>query len=198
MNAEVKSILENENYQVDIYTESNIAYKSISANYDLFLIDIDIPKIIEINIVKHIKDININSKIMIIGSSIAFKEAYIQSCDEFIKKPYSVFELLLKIKNIKKGKKEIIINKEVIYNKDLGRLRVEENIYIQLSKKEDILFSLLLTNRGRVIFRDYLMDYIYENNNCLSAFSSLINRLRKKIPYGIIKSCLNGTGYYIE
>lgn len=197
MNLEIKSLLENSSYKVDIYSECEDVYNASLCKYDLFLLDNDVPEIKQIDLVKHIRKINKNSEIVIIGSSIDINVDYEQNCYDFIKKPFSTFELLLKINKIKREKKKVIVNEDIIYYKELGRLSIKEVNSVQLSKKEDMLFNLLLSNRGRVISRNRIIDFLYESNK-ESALSSLINRLRNKIPNGIIKTSINGMGYIIE
>jgi hypothetical protein len=61
-----------------------------------------------------------------------------------------------------------------------------KNKAIELSKKEFFLFELFLLNTGRIISRDYIIDYVWDKRDYVSqnTIDVYISRLRKKIsPY---------------
>lgn len=100
LNEAITEIIELESYIVDCFYDGEIAFNSISNEYDLYILDINIPNINGLDILEKIKEININSKVIIISANInieLIKEAYLLGCDDYLKKPFDTEELILKI-----------------------------------------------------------------------------------------------------
>ena len=100
LNESIKEMLETENFIVDSFYEGDVAYENIIGDYELYIFDINVPNIDGLYLLEHIKNINPNSKVIMISANInidQIKEAYLKGCDDYIKKPFDIVELLLKI-----------------------------------------------------------------------------------------------------
>ena len=108
----------------------NIIDKS---NFQLYIIDINIPHINGLDIVKYIRNKDINTPIIMITASMeleSFKSAYKNGCDDYIKKPFYLEELNIRIsKLIKKSKNKdtlIKISDTVTYDLEYEELNVKK------------------------------------------------------------------------
>ena len=69
-------------------------------NFDLYIIDINIPHINGLEIVKYIRQKDISTPIIMITASMElenFKTAYKNGCDDYIKKPFYLEELEIRV-----------------------------------------------------------------------------------------------------
>ena len=200
LNASIKEMLETEDFIVDSFYEGDIAYENIIGDYELYIFDINVPNIDGLYLLEHIKNINPNSKVIIISANInidKIKEAYLKGCDDYIKKPFDIEELLLKINKYIQRSNIVILDENLYFNKKEKTLFLENNELI-LTKNEKALLILLINNRGKKVNSTQIEDYVYDRvAKSSDAIRSLVKRLRKKISKNIILNSLD-EGYYIK
>ena len=200
LNESIKEMLETENFIVDSFYEGDVAYENIIGDYELYIFDINVPNIDGLYLLEHIKNINPNSKVIMISANInidQIKEAYLKGCDDYIKKPFDIEELLLKINKYTQKPHIIILDENLYFNKNDKKLFLN-NIEIELTKKERNLLILLINNKSNKVSHSQIEDYIYDRvSKSSDAIGSLVKRLRRKITKDIIFNSLD-EGYYIK
>ena len=125
LNESIKEMLETENFIVDSFYEGDVAYENIIGDYELYIFDINVPNIDGLYLLEHIKNINPNSKVIMISANInidQIKEAYLKGCDDYIKKPFDIEELLLKINKYTQKSHIIILDENLYFNKNDKKL----------------------------------------------------------------------------
>ena len=200
LNESIKEMLETENFIVDSFYEGDVAYENIIGDYELYIFDINVPNIDGLYLLEHIKNINPNSKVIMISANInidQIKEAYLKGCDDYIKKPFDIEELLLKINKYTQKPHIIILDENLYFNKNDKKLFLN-NIEIELTKNERNLLILLINNKSNKVSHSQIEDYIYDRvSKSSDAIRSLVKRLRRKITKDIIFNSLD-EGYYIK
>ncbi|MDY3199359.1 MAG: response regulator transcription factor [Arcobacter sp.] len=200
LNESIKEMLEAENFIVDSFYDGNIAYDNIVDNYVLYIFDVNVPNVDGIYLLEHIKTINPNAKVLIISANInidKIKEAYIKGCDDYIKKPFDIQELLLKIDKYTQKSQQIYLDKELVFDLKNKKL-FYENLEISLTKNEKNLLFLLIENKGTNISYSQIEDFVYDRvSKSSDAIRSLVKRLRRKLPKDMILNSLE-EGYFIK
>ncbi len=197
----IKESIELEGHSVTSYFDGLNAYEEISSIFDLFILDINVPNINGIEILTHIKQRYKSAYVIIISASIdivSIKKAYKEKCDDYIKKPFYIEELLYKICNLDSTTSYEILKDGFYYNIDNRTLLNKDNKIVSLTKKENLLLLLLLNNKNNIVTHNQIINYVYEDKVPLeSSIRSLMRRLREKLPEGTINT-LSGQGYCIE
>uniref|UniRef100_UPI004047E716 response regulator transcription factor n=1 Tax=Aliarcobacter sp. TaxID=2321116 RepID=UPI004047E716 len=200
LNESIKEMLEIENYIVDSYYDGSIAYEHIIGDYNLYIFDINLPNIDGIYLLEHIKTINKNSNVIIMSANIninKIKEAYSKGCDDYVKKPFDIQELLLKVNKYTEKSYFIHLDKNLFFDKKEKILFLDSK-EIELTKNEKNLLFLLIDNIGNKVSHSQIEDFVYEREAKSSdAIRSLLKRLRKKLPKDLILNSLE-EGYYIK
>ena len=200
LNESIKEMLETENYIVHSYYDGNVAYENIIDDYCLYIFDVNVPNIDGLYLLEHIKTINKNSNVIIMSANInidKIKEAYKKGCDDYIKKPFDIQELLLKINKYTKKSYITILDQNLYFDK-MERKLFLNNIEIELTKNEKNLLFLLISNLENKVSYTQIEDFVYGRESKSSdAIRSLVKRLRKKLPKDIILNSLD-EGYYIK
>ncbi len=201
LNESITEMLEIEGYFVSPYYDGNFAFDDILNDFDLYILDINVPNVDGLYLLEYIKKTYPNANILIISANInidIIKEAYTKGCEDYIKKPFDINELLFKInKYNKKYEKATYLNENTYFTKTDKKLYVD-NIEIELTKFEKLLLILLVNYRGKNISQEQIENFVYLGETKTSnAIRSLVKRLRKKIPENII---LNNQdeGYFIK
>lgn len=188
----LKYILEKEAFDVQIANSKKQAIENIKMNnYDLFLLDIQLPDGTGFEICKYIKSIADKPIIFI---SERFEESNIVygldiGADDYIIKPFRNSELVSRILSVlRRYRKNQIIKNEIKYGTlkvDIDKAKVYKNSKeIFLTSLEYKILLMFLNNIDKVITREELLEKIwdidgnYVNDNTLSVY---IKRLRLKI-----------------
>ena len=166
-------------------TEQQIVEK----NPDLVLLDIILPGTNGQEILRNLRRISDVPVIMLTSKTGETDEILAMSygADDYITKPYNPALLLLKIEALfrrlkPQEKQEELEYKGVFLNllKSTCAIRIRKSYCL---KNEISIFHYLLKNRGKIVSRDELMDYLWDCNDFVddNTLTVNINRLRKKI-----------------
>ena len=198
LNKAIKTYLISKGFNVVSYIDGLEAVSAICDGFDLFIIDIDIPKITGIEILEKIRDIYPLIPVIIISATIDMEmitQAYTKGCNDYLKKPFDIKELELKILAFTKVLSEdFMLQENLFYNKKEQKLR-HNDVTIPLTTHENKFLSILIENHGRTVKHEYIESAIWDSQT--AHLRQLVNRLRKKLPVDIIKNRI-GEGYIIE
>jgi DNA-binding response OmpR family regulator len=89
-------------YEVTTYSDGKDAFENLDDSYDLYMVDINLPNVNGIELVKQIKKINKEANIFIMSADINIEtiiKAYDIGCTDYIKKPFDIREIIAKIKH---------------------------------------------------------------------------------------------------
>ncbi len=170
--------------------------------FDLFIIDINIPRISGLDLLKHIRKTDLNTPIIIITASLEiqnFSMAFENGCSEYIKKPFHLKELDIRINNLLAlNKPEIItLNDELTYDLEKEAFYYQ-NKPIKFRYKEKRFCALLMKHINTVVPNALIYDYVWEGEiKETYPLRQLLVELRKKLPFDIIKTKIR-EGYIIE
>jgi two-component system, OmpR family, response regulator len=186
LNSTITNFLRYKGCQTTSVEDGEEALEYIDKNiYDLYIVDINIPKVSGLEVLKYIRQKDLITPVIIITASLELenlKTAYKNGCDEYIKKPFYLEELEIKIDKICVGnyKNEIInISDNISYDTSLEELVINGEIK-RLRKKEKRLLTILLQNINKTVPTQTLENYIWENEiKETYPLRQLVNDLRK-------------------
>ncbi len=171
--------------------------------FDLYIIDINIPDINGLDILKYIRKIDLYTPIIIITASLEienFSNAFENGCSEYIKKPFHLKELDIRINNLL----SLNNNEEIIkFNDDFYYdISVEKCFYknepIPLRYKEKRFCALMVKHVDTVVSNEMIHHYVWEGEVKESyPLRQLLVELRKKLPLNFIQTKFR-EGYMIE
>lgn len=185
---ELKVLLDENGYEgIILESFENIKQDTLSINPDLILLDIKIPYINGQQLLKEIRKESDVPIIMVTSKNTEMDEVLSMSygADDYITKPYNPVLLLLRIEAILKRVNKS--NNNLSYNNvkvNLLKSTLEyEDIELLLSKNEMSIFYFMLMNKGKIVSRDAIMNYLWGNDRFIddNTLTVNINRLRKKL-----------------
>jgi len=190
LNTTITNFLESSDYTVTSSFDGEDAVELIDNNtFMLYIIDINIPTINGLELVKYIRQKDTNTPIVIITASLElsnFQSAFELGCSEYIKKPFFLEELEIRINNILQNKQSNIIkiSDTINYDMEYEELKIDAKT-IKLRKKERRLLTLLLQNINHSVTTEVIESYVWENEIRESyPLRQLVNDLRKRFNSG--------------
>ena len=194
LNNSIVKRLELKGYKIDSFTDGHQALNNVFDGYDCFILDINVPSIDGINILKEIREGDKNIPILIISSSIdldTIKNAYGYGCNDYLKKPFFIDELEVKIEKLCQLDSETIeLNDGFTYNIEKRELYKKE--LVKLTKKETLLLHQLITHKNKVLSYDHILNYVWEGDIATTdSIRTLVMRLRKKIPQNSLETIVD-------
>ena len=203
LNNLIKVYLEKAGYDVIQYFNGTDALNNIDIKAHLWILDIMLPD--EINGYDIIKKIRENNEMMpVIFTSARDKDldkiiGLELGSDDYLTKPYSPKELVLRVNNLIKR----------VYSSDMSKIKYN-NYLIDLEKRivslnnenlnlttlEFDLLKMFLTNKNKSFSRDDILNIIWGENyfGTDRVVDDLIRRLRRKMPDLNIET-MYGYGY---
>jgi DNA-binding response OmpR family regulator len=189
----LKDNLEFEGYKVEIASDGRTGLQKILQNgYDLILLDVMLPEMSGFDICKAARKEGINTPIILLtarGEEIDKVLGLEFGADDYITKPFSLRELLARIKAIlRRSPKEESTEPEFI---KLGRIKVNFKNYlaledageIKMSHKEFELLHFLFKNAGKTVHRDDIISTVWgiDYEITTRTVDNFILKLRHKI-----------------
>ena len=200
LNKAIRSYLSSKGFEVDGFLDGLEAVNAIGLGYDLFVIDIDIPEVNGIDILEKIRTLYPHLPVIMISATIDMEmitKAYTKGCSDYLKKPFDIKELELKIRAFTRiVDNEVDLGAQMRYDKQAQQLSYDDEV-INLTPREHQFLLLLIDNRGWIVSHEQIEFAVWGGDVDTVHLRQLVSRLRKKLPIDIIENRI-GEGYMIK
>ena len=205
LNESICEYLESDGHKIESFFDGLKAYESVKVNsYDLLILDINVPNIDGLSFLEQMHNLKIYVPTIYISALVDIEDisrAYNLGCYDYLKKPFHLKELSLRINRIKLEKDtprvHLRLSKNYSYDQEHSSL-LFENKAQTLSKKQSQIIDLLARSRGMVVDFEKFRIYVWDEQNIDNAtIRAEINRLKKFLKEDMIIN-VRGMGYVIE
>ena len=208
----IASMLKKEKYSVEIMTDGESGLdEALTDVYDLIILDVMLPKMNGFEILKHLRQEKINSKILMLTAKNTIDDKMVgfnNGADDYLTKPFHMEELMARV-NVQLRKNngiscDIIELGDVVLNINSMELcNKNEEHKVKIIGKEFQLLELLMNNANRVMEKEQLFVKIwgYDTDcdiNTLEAYVSFIRKKLKLIKSKINLKAIRNVGYVLE
>jgi len=191
----LKDNLEFEGYQVDFAEDGETGLKNIlEGDYNLVLLDVMLPKMSGFDVCKNVRKKGINTPIILLtakGEEIDKVLGLELGADDYVTKPFSLRELLARIKAVLRRGEDKAQSKSKNDLKTIGRIEVsfssynafEDGLSVQMSHKEFEILNFLWDHKNTTVSRDDLLNHVwgYDESPTTRTVDNFILKLRQKI-----------------
>lgn len=206
LSAQIKKLLNVEGRVVDVAnTGLEALHLGSTKPYDMIVLDVGLPERDGISILREWRSTGVRTPVLILTARDGWSErvdGLDAGADDYMTKPFHMPELAARVRAILRRQ-----NGQINPVVEMGNVSLDcknervtvENVPVDLTAQETAVLTYLAQNRGRLISRSELSEYIYESDgdrdsNTIAVF---ITRLRKKLGPELIKT-VRGRGYMID
>jgi two-component system OmpR family response regulator len=200
--------LRHSGYKIDQARTGSDAEAAVFANdYDLVILDLGLPDIDGFTVLQNLRKDGKVLPILILTARDA-PDDRIRGLDlganDYLCKPFNVGELEARIRALlrkeKWGNRTEIRAGSLIFDTAANKFFIEGEL-LELSSREYFVLEMLLQRKGRVVFKNDLIDHLsnFEKDMTTNALDIVVHRLRKKIDgSGCVIETVKGLGFIIE
>ncbi|WP_375724628.1 response regulator transcription factor [Arcobacter sp. KX21116] len=199
-------LIENQFIVTTVYDGEEAEELIYTDTFNLLLFDINVPSIDGLTLANKIKSSGFNIPIIFLSSASGIenlKKAYQYGANDFIKKPFILEEILIRIKYIQRSffidSTEIIkISNNITFN--LLSISIQkENEIIYLPKKEGKILKYFLLNKNRIISINELIINVwgYDSEPSIATIRTYIKNIRKYLEKDSFET-IKGLGYILK
>lgn len=190
LNQALTTVLRHNNFTVDSAFDGEEALDFIDSNdYDGVILDIMMPKIDGINVLKTIRKEGNNVPVLFLTAKSEIDdrvEGLDAGADDYLTKPFAMKELLARIRALTRRQGEVqdsvLKSGNLSLNKSSFELSVDGK-NVRLGNKDFQMMEMLMSNEGNVISAEKFMDKIwgFDSEADISVVWVYISNLRKKL-----------------
>ncbi|MBQ3298351.1 MAG: response regulator transcription factor [Bacilli bacterium] len=207
----VANRLKKEKYTVDIANDGEEGlYNALEDLYDLIILDIMLPNINGIDILKEIKKNNIKSKVIMLTAKSELEDkllGFSEGANDYIPKPFHIDEVVARVNAQLRTEKVKNNNLEfgdlILDLKTSDIINKNNNEKINIINKEFQLLEYFMNNPNQVLSKEMIYDKVWglDNDsisNNLEAYLSFIRKKLKLINSNVQIKALRNLGYKME
>ena len=193
-----------QNHSVASVYDGNSALETIEKQkFDLLILDSNVPGISGLELIKELRNYNNTTPIIMITAyqdTLHLKTAFTHGCNDYIKKPFELDELDMRIDNIRRTfnieqEINISITKDILFDALNHKITREGEIF-SLAKKESEFLNYLAINRNRTVSKEELTQNLWSYDHMPSdaTLRVYIRNLRVIVGKSTIET-IRGMGY---
>jgi two-component system OmpR family response regulator len=205
----ITEVLRISDYEYAVASDGVTALNEIRKNhFDLIILDVNLPKMDGFTVLEKVRESAPTQPIIMISARTEKNDVthgLRLGADDYIRKPFSVEELLLRIENrLRRGK---INTSEIFF---CGPIKLDEERHevtfadekVELSPTEFNLLTLLIQNQNRVFSKEKLLDLVWgvdfqTSTNVVDTYISYLRKKLHKAGFEGIKT-VRGVGFKLE
>ncbi len=204
------AILKHNNYSVDaVYDGADAWAYGRTGDYDGIILDIMMPKMNGIEVLQKLRAEGIKSPVLILTAKSETDDKILgldSGADDYLTKPFSMGELLARIRAMTRRKADFAPNLLEMGNVTLSRETFDlkgPSGTVRLSSKEFQMLEMMMMNRKQLISTERFMEKIwgYDSEAEINVVWVYISYLRKKLAQigaDIEIKATRGVGYSLE
>lgn len=192
---------------VDTAYDGLTAYdKILSNNYDVIVLDIMIPKIDGIEVLKKVREKGVSTPIILLTAKSQLDDKIVgldAGADDYITKPFESKELLARIRAAaRRSSSEVITLSFENCKLDPNTFELIAEETVRLTSKEFKLMELLMNNRNSVLSTQRILDTLWELEddveiNVVWVFISMLRKKLEQIGANCYIKAIRGVGYQL-
>lgn len=183
---------------------------ALTNTYDVIILDIMLPQMNGIEVLKEIRKNGINSSILMLTAKSEIEDkinGLDNGADDYLTKPFVSKEFLARVRALSRRNNKEYLGNQLIF----GDICVDKNKHellkdtqkIKLSQKEYAILEMLILNKGNILSKEQFTQKIWGYNtdieyNSIEVYISFVRRKLNAIQSNVKINTVRGLGYVLE
>lgn len=200
--------LKKERYTVDVSNDGEEGlYNALSGIHDLIILDIMLPKVNGMDILRQIKSEGVQSKVIMLTAKGELEDrllGFSEGANDYVPKPFHIDELVarvnaqLRIENVVSNSLEF--GDIVLEYKDSSVKNKETGESVNINNKEFQLLEYFMSNPNQILSKEMIYDRVWGMeseavSNNMEAYLSFVRKKLKIIDSKVSIKVIRGMGY---
>ncbi len=204
-------ILKANHYTADHVSDGESAFNyALSEVYDLIILDVMIPKMNGIEVLKRLREEGITTKVIILSAKGETEDrikGLDLGADDYLAKPFYSEELLARIRALTRRKEEKIERRlltygDLTYDPQTLKLKTKDKNF-RLTSKEGQMFAFLLNNQNQTISKDLFIEKLWSydedvNENTVEVYISFLRKKLQSLNSKVSIKTIRNLGYTLS
>lgn len=207
----VAQVLKRNNYTVDlVYNGEDGLDCGLSGIYDIIILDIMLPKMDGISILKELRKNKIETPVILLTARGEIEDRVLgldSGADDYLAKPFHTDELLARLRALGRRKTELM--NDGIFN--CGDIRLNPHTLllqskskeVELTLKESQLLELLIRRNGRIASKESIIEKLWgfdtdAEDNRVEIHVSLLRKKLAQVDSSVYIHTIRGAGYVLK
>lgn len=204
-------LLKKQNYNVDSDGDGEAALDdALSGIYDVIILDVMLPKMDGISILRRIRSEGINVPVLLLTAKGETSDKIIgldAGADDYLAKPFNTDELLARIRALGRRRGEIIEPTALF----CGDIRLDTSALklicggedISLTRKECELLEYLILHKEIVVPKELIIEKLWgfeseAEANHVEVYVSFLRKKLKRVKSNVTINAIRGVGYNLK
>lgn len=203
----LKKAIEEAGYYVDVLMDGMQGIPWLkSGQYDLLMLDLGLPNMDGIEILRHLRRQKNPIPVIIITARDLLDQRITgleEGADDYLCKPFSLEEVVARVRAVIRRSRSFSDNR--LKNGDVelclaSRTLTLSGEIVSLHRRELAVLEYFILNRGRLVSKDQVADSIasLEQDISAGAIETYVSRIRKKLGTSVSIRTVRGLGYMME
>jgi len=144
----------------------DLAYEQ---NFDLLILDVKLPKGDGFSLLSSLRELGVSAPSIFTTSLNTIddlEKGYKSGCDDYLKKPFELKELLIRIqallkRNFSHNNDELVVISNELSFHPQSKILSKNGEKISISSKESDLLALFLQNKGKILTKDTIFERVW-------------------------------------
>lgn len=183
---------------------------ALTNTYDVIILDIMLPQMNGIEVLKEIRKNGINSSILMLTAKSEIEDkinGLDNGADDYLTKPFISKEFLARVRALSRRNNKEYLGNQLIF----GDICVDKHKHellkdtqkIKLSQKEYAILEMLILNKGNILSKEQFIQKIWGYNtdieyNSIEVYISFVRRKLNAIQSNVKINTVRGLGYVLE
>jgi two-component system OmpR family response regulator len=202
------AVLRGSGYAVDVVGDGSSANAATAAaDYDLVVLDLNLPEMDGLDVLRAMRGRNSNSAVLILTARAAMDErikGLDLGADDYMTKPFDVPELEARVRVLLR-RRAGLHNARVSFGDvtldTVSHTLEARGVPLDVPARELKLLETLLMRAGKVVAKQAIIDSLagFDDDLSANAVEQYVSRLRKRLaPYEVTVKTARGIGYYLD
>lgn len=201
----IEEFLTDIGYEVDGFMDGLDAYNGVyDKSYDLLLLDVNVPSLTGFEVLKKLRLDGVTIPAIFLTSMTDIndlKEGYKRGCCDYIRKPFDLEELEIRIDQalaqfLDNDGNVVKLGCDITYDLKKSKL-MSDTKEIVLRKTEKDILEVLIKHKNTIVSTQMFQDEVWGEYVEPATIRVQLNNLKKKLPQTLIQN-RRGLGYIIE